>query len=108
MEFDWICFLTKMTKSTNRYSREQKGKGVEVVNKTCIYYESSSEEDESFKDVYSTTTLWGFDSHESLGKASTFDSVPPLDKLTLAETSQQNTSQNEIGKILVRVHGMTF
>ena len=54
-----------MTKSTNRYSKEQKGKGVEVVKEPCRYYESSSEEDEPFKDVYSIATLWGFESHES-------------------------------------------
>ena len=34
--------------------------------------------------------------------------VPPLDKLTLAKTSQQSNSQNKIGKKLVRVHGVTF
>ena len=78
------------------------------VKKICRYYESSSEEDEPFKDVYSTATLWGSASHESLGEASTLESVPPLDKLTLAETSQQNTSKNKTRKILVRVHGVTF
>ena len=94
-----------MTKPTNRHSKEQKDKGVE---EPCRYYESSSEEDEPFKDVYSTIALWGSQSHESLGDASTVQSIPPLDKLTLAETSQQNISQNETGQDLVRVHGVTF
>ena len=81
---------------------------MEVVNEPCKYYESSSEEDEPFKDVYSTATLWGSESHESLGEASTFESILTLDKLPLAETSQQNISQNETRKNLVRVHGATF
>ena len=95
-----------MTKSTNRYSREQKGKGVEVVKGPCRCYESSSEEHEPFEDVYSTTILWGSESHENLGESSTLELVPPLDGLTLVETSQQNTSQNETGKALVIVHGV--
>ena len=77
-----------MTKLTNRYSREQKGKGVEVAKEPCRYYESSSKEDEPFKDVYSTTAIWDSESYESLGKSSTVKSILPLDNLTLVETSQ--------------------
>ena len=81
---------------------------MEVVNEPYRYYESSSEEDEPFKDVYSTTALWDYESHESLGDASTMQSIPALDKLTLTETSQQNISQNEAGQELIRVHGVMF
>ena len=91
-----------MTEPTNRYSREQKGKKVEVVDKPRRYYESSSEEDEPYKDVYSTAALWDSEGRESLGDASEVESIPPLDKLTLAESSQA-TREN-----LVRVHGVTF
>ena len=69
-------FLTKITKPTNQYSKEQKGKGVEVVKEPRRYYESSSEEDEPFKDVYSTTALWDSESHESLVDTSTVQSIP--------------------------------
>ena len=87
---------------------EQKGEGIEVVKEPCRFYESSSEEDENFKDVYSTATLWDSRSHENQGESSTLISVPPLDKLTLAKASQQNISQNEARKNLVKVHGVTF